>query len=78
MLISRSVILKMRNGSEKKVVDEVKTHILFSIFFFSENRTVCGMMLKNMVQAGRPQMKIRYVSCALNAGCIRPQTQAEN
>ena len=34
MLISRSVILKMRNGSEKKVVDEVKTHILFSIFFF--------------------------------------------
>ena len=47
-----------------KVVQEIKTHILFSVNCFSENRAICEIMLKNMVQPERPQMaKWRRVAC---------------
>jgi len=44
---------------QTKVVEKIKTHILFSVtFFFSENRVVYEKMLKYFVERGRPQMTI--------------------
>jgi hypothetical protein len=41
-----------------KIVYKMKTHILCSITFFSENRAVYEIMSKNMVEPERPQMTI--------------------
>jgi len=54
--MSSSVLLRMRNFSEK-VVQKIKTHILFSILF-PENHSVYEIMWENMVEPGRPQMTI--------------------
>jgi hypothetical protein len=51
-----------------KVVEKIKTHILFSTVFFSENRAVYEIMWKNMVEPDRPQMTILYGALALPAG----------
>jgi hypothetical protein len=40
---------------KKNVVEKIKIHTLYSTFFFSENRAVCEIMWKNMVQPDRPQ-----------------------
>ena len=60
--ISRSVLLRMRNVSDK-FVDNIKTHILCSILFF-EDRTVYEIMWKNTVERGRPQMTLRRMRIA--------------
>ena len=58
MVISCSVLLRMRNVSEK-FAEKIKTHILSSItFFFLENVPFFEMMWKNTVERGRPQMTI--------------------
>ena len=49
MIISHSVVIRMRNVS-------VKTHILCSITFFPEIRAVYEIMEKNAVERVRPQM----------------------
>jgi len=41
---------------QTKVVQKIKTHFVFSNFFFFENRTVYEIMWKNIVERGRPQM----------------------
>jgi hypothetical protein len=66
MSTSRSVLLKMRNVSDK-VVEKIKTHSLCSITFFA-NRAVYEIMWKNMVEPDRPQITIWYGACALHAG----------
>jgi len=38
---------------QTKVVDKIKTHILCSITFFSENSTVHEIMWENMVEPDR-------------------------
>ena len=43
---------------ETKVVQKIKTHILRSIPFYSENRAVYEIMWENIVERGRPQMTI--------------------
>ena len=51
----------MSKVSEKSCA-ESQNHILFSNFFFPpENRAVYGTMWNNVVQSGRPQMRIRRV-----------------
>jgi hypothetical protein len=40
---------------QTNVVEGIKTHFVFNIFFF-ENRAVYEIMWKNIVQRGRPQM----------------------
>jgi len=42
---------------QTKAVEKVKTHILYSIFFF-ENRAVYEIMWKNTVQRDRSQMTV--------------------
>jgi hypothetical protein len=76
--ISRLVLLRMRNVSEKKNCRENQnTHLVFSIFFF-ENRAVFEIMWKNIVQPYRPQMTIQYGAYALHAVYLRLQTQTHN
>jgi len=44
---------------QTKVVQKIKTHTLWSIFFFPQkNRAVYEIMWKNIAQRGRPQMTI--------------------
>jgi hypothetical protein len=46
----------MRKFQGKKVVDKIKTHVLFSIsFLFFENRAVYEITWKNTAGPGRPQ-----------------------
>jgi len=43
---------------KKKTVEKIKTHFMFNIFFFFENRDGYQIMWKNIVEQGRPQMTI--------------------
>jgi len=58
MVISRPVLLRMKNISDK-FVEKIKTHIPHSIIFFFENNAVNEICWKNIVQPNRPQMTIR-------------------
>jgi len=58
LIISRSILLRMRNVSDKSCRENQTTHFVFSNFFF-ENRVVSEIMWKNTVQRARPQMAIR-------------------
>jgi len=49
----------MKNVSGKSYTENKSTHFIFSNFlFFFENRAVYGIMWKNIVQTGRPQITI--------------------
>jgi hypothetical protein len=41
-----------------EVIEEIKTHFVFSNFFFLENRAVYEIMWKNIVQGGWPHVTI--------------------
>jgi hypothetical protein len=50
---------------QTKAVEKIKTHILRSITFFSsESRAVYEIIWENVVELGRPQMKIRRMCIA--------------
>ena len=57
MIVSHSVLLKMRNISDKICRENQNTHFMFNDFFFSENRVV-NEMCKNIVKPDRLQMTI--------------------
>jgi hypothetical protein len=48
---------------QRKFVDKIKTHTLYSVMFF-ENRAVYEIVWKNTVELGRPQMTIWRMSIA--------------
>jgi hypothetical protein len=50
-----------------KVVDRIKTHVLYSKDFF-ENCDVYEIMRKNMVKPHTSQMTVKYGACALEVG----------
>jgi hypothetical protein len=59
MIISRSVLLRMKNVSDNSCRENENTHVMFNIFFFFfENRAVYDITCKNTVQTGRPHMTI--------------------
>ena len=58
MIISRSVLLRMRNVSDRSCTGNQNTHFVFNKVFFFENRAVCVIMWKNIVQRCGPQMTI--------------------
>jgi hypothetical protein len=63
------LVLRMRNVSDK-FIDEIKTHILYSVTFF-DNRAVYDKMRKKLYRvAGH---KRQYGACALHAGYPRLQ-----
>jgi len=67
MIISRSLLRKMRNISDKNCREK---HIFFfQKSFFFENRGFSEVMWKNSVETGRPQMKI----WRMNFACSIPK-----
>jgi hypothetical protein len=56
VIISRSILRRMRNVSEK-VVEKIRTLVLYLVSF-SRNHAVFKIMWKNMVQTDRQQMAI--------------------
>jgi hypothetical protein len=69
-IISRSVLLGMRNISDKICRENQNTHFTFNCFSSPppspENRAVYEIMWKNMVDPERPQMAIQYGACAFH------------
>ena len=56
MIISVSVLLRMRNVLDKRCRENQKTHFVFKnpfLFFFLENRAVYEIMWYNAVQPDR-------------------------
>jgi hypothetical protein len=69
MIMSRSVLLRMRNVSD--VVEKIEAHFVANNFPFNpppENRTVGKKMWRNRVQPDRPQITIQYGACIFNVG----------
>jgi hypothetical protein len=57
--MSPSVLLKMRNISEKNIVQKIKKKQgLYSVIFF-KSLAVYEIMWKNLIEADRSQMTIR-------------------
>ena len=44
--------------SQIKVVEEIEAHISCSVIFFFENRVICEIISKSLVEPERPQMAI--------------------
>jgi hypothetical protein len=64
-IISRSILLRMRNVSDKSWRGNQNTHFVFSNFCFF-NYAVYEIMWKNIVQRDRPQMttmRMRITCC---------------
>jgi len=41
LIVSHSILLKMRNVSNKSCTENQNTHFMLNNFFFFENRAVC-------------------------------------
>jgi hypothetical protein len=78
MIISRSVLLRISNVSDKICGENQNTRFVFSNFFFSDNRVVYVIIWKSIVERGRPQTttwRMRFaswISKAINThtGCV--------
>jgi hypothetical protein len=57
VIVSRRILLRMRNVSDKSCRENKKKKFIFNNFF-RESRTVCEIMWKNTVEPDRPQMTI--------------------
>ena len=57
LIISPSVLLIMRNVSDKSCRGNQNIHFMFCDFFF-ENRAGCEIRWKNVVERGRPQVTL--------------------
>ena len=59
MIMPRSILLRIRNISDKRCRENRSTHFMFKNFFF-EIPAICDIMWKNMVQPETPQMTMYY------------------
>jgi len=69
LIISCSVLLRMRNVSDIRFRENHNTHFVFNYVFFL-NRVVYEIMWKNIAEPDRPQMTIwrmRISCCVANA-----------
>jgi len=57
LIISRSLLLRMRNVSDKICRENQNTHFVFSNYF-QKNRAVYDIMWENILERGRPQMTV--------------------
>ena len=57
VVISRQILLRLRNVSDKSCRENQNTHFVFSNFFF-ENRAVYEIMWKHIVEPEGSQMTI--------------------
>ena len=58
LIISVSILLRMRNVSDKICAENQNTHVMYNKFFFFENRAFYEQMSKNIVDPSRPQITI--------------------
>jgi hypothetical protein len=58
MIISLSILLRMKNISDKTCRENKNTDFVFNNAFFFENRALYEIMWKNMVHSDEPQMTI--------------------
>ena len=63
LIISRSVLLRMRNVSDKFFTEHQSTHFTFNNFFL-ENPTFYETTWKNIVERSKPQTTIGRMSIA--------------
>ena len=77
LITSRSVLLGMRNDSDKICGENQHKHFMFSNSF-CENRAVYETTWENVVQPETPPISIYYSACALHAGKLRIQTRTQN
>jgi hypothetical protein len=72
MIISRLILLRMRNVSDKSCRENQNTFCVQ--YFFFENHVVYEIMWENMVQRGRPHMTIRrmLVACGITKATNTP------
>ena len=54
LIISSSVLLRMRHVSDKSCIGNQNTQFIFNRFFFSENPAVFEVTWKNMVKSDSP------------------------
>ena len=75
-IISRSIILIMRNLPDRICRENQTTHFIFNNLFFSKNCAIFEIMWKNIVEPGRPQMTIWriWIACWIPKGT---NTQSE-
>ena len=74
MVISRLILLRMRNVLETKDVEKIKIRCSNSVTsFLKQNRVIYEITWKNTVQPDRPQMSIRY-----GAGKMRFERRVKN
>ena len=66
VLISRRILLRLRNVSDKSCRD--KSKCIFTFNNFSLKLCPSQYSVENMVQPDRTQMTIQYGTCALHAG----------
>ena len=76
MIVSLSGPLRARNYSDKCFRENQTAHFVF-------NNRFCKLCLydikwKNIVELDRPQITIKYGTCALYAGWLRLQTHTQN
>jgi hypothetical protein len=72
MTISRWILLRMTNASNKSCRENQNTQFLFS-YFFSENRAVYELMSKNMLKPEGPQTMWRLrVACWIRKATRTP------
>jgi len=76
VIISRSVILIMRNV-QTKVVEKIKTHILCSTSFPRKSSRLWGNAGKYTAQPERSRETTPYGACAFHAGYLMLQTHPE-
>ena len=60
LIILRSVLLRVRNVSDKNCWENQNAHFMFNTLFF-ENRAIYEIMRKIFVEPGRPLVTIRSV-----------------
>jgi len=66
----------MRNVSDKSCRENQNKHFVFNKHCPPppENRAICEVLWKNILELGRPQMTISYGARALRDGYLRLQT----
>jgi len=64
MIMSRSVLFRMRNVWDKICRANQNTHFMFNTLFF-ENGAIYEIIWKNIVQSNRPQLTVwcRHIAC---------------
>jgi hypothetical protein len=65
VILSRSLLLIMRNDSDK-IAEKIKTHILWSITFFSQNCAVYEIMWENSVEQDRTHENMAHAHSMLD------------